>query len=316
MKYKQLIYGIATFVPGVHQLRTKGTGGTISPRYCYSVWLRHLIMAKKSGFDSYPKTVAELGPGDSIGIGLAALISGCEKYVAFDIVEHTNLERNLSIFNELVNLFKNKTPIPGNDELPKAKPRLTDYGFPSDIFDDDRIHDALEDSRIEKIRNSIRNIDKANSMIEYKVPWYEANVLESESIDMIYSQAVLEHVDDLRNTYNAMYAWLRPTGHMSHTIDFTCHQTADEWNGHWGYSDFTWKLIRGKRPYLLNREPYSTHIKLINNSGFKFSTEIKTRSKSNLTLKQLAARFRSISQEDLVTSGVFIQAAKKPPRDA
>lgn len=316
MKLKQLIFGIATFVPGVNQLRAKGTGGTDSARYCYSVWLRHLVMAKKKGFDTCPKIVAELGPGDSIGIGLAALISGCEKYFAFDVVEHANLERNLSIFNELVNLFKNKTPIPGNDEWPKVKPKLEDYGFPSDILDDDRLHDALEDSRIEKLRNSVRNVGMENSAIEYKVPWYEANVLESESVDMIYSQAVLEHVDDLRNTYNAMYSWLQPTGYISHTIDFKCHGTADEWNGHWVYSDFIWKLIRGKRPYLLNREPYSTHIKLINDAGFMLTSDIKTTSESNLTLKQLAAKFRTISQDDLVTSGVFIQAVKKPLNDA
>ncbi len=316
MKLRQLIYGIATFVPGVHKLRAKGTGGTDSARYCYSVWLRPLVMAEKSGLNTCPKVVAELGPGDSIGIGLAALISGCDKYFAFDIVEHANIERNLSIFNELVTLFKNKTPIPGDDEWPRVKPKLEDYEFPSDILDDDRLHNALEDSRIEKIRNSVRNVDADNSVIEYKAPWFEANVLNAESVDMIYSQAVLEHVDDLRNTYSAMYYWLSPIGFISHIIDFKCHGTSDEWNGHWVYSDFIWKLIRGKRPYLLNRAPYSAHIRLINDEGFMIICEIKTTSESNLTLRRLAPKYRSISQEDLVTSGTFIQAVKKPEKDA
>lgn len=48
MKLKQLIYGVASFVPGVIRLCAKGTGGTDSARYCYSVWLRHLVMAKKT----------------------------------------------------------------------------------------------------------------------------------------------------------------------------------------------------------------------------------------------------------------------------
>jgi len=82
MKLKQLIFGMATFVPGIYQLRAKGTGGTDSARYCYSVWLRHLVMAKRNGLNPYPRIVAELGPGDSLGIGLAALISGCDKYFA------------------------------------------------------------------------------------------------------------------------------------------------------------------------------------------------------------------------------------------
>jgi len=46
------------------------------------------------------------------------------------------------------------------------------------------------------------------------------------------------------------------------------------------------------------------------------TSDIKTTSESNLTLKQLAAKFRTISQDDLVTSGVFIQAVKKPVSDA
>lgn len=32
-------------------------------------------MAKKNGLNPYPKIVAELGPGDSLGIGLADTLS-------------------------------------------------------------------------------------------------------------------------------------------------------------------------------------------------------------------------------------------------
>ena len=316
MKLKQLIYGIATFIPGINQLRAKGTGGTDSARYCYSVWLRHLVMAKTNGLNPYPKVIAELGPGDSLGIGLAALISGCDKCFAFDVVEHANIERNLAIFDELVTLFKDKTAIPGDDEWPKVKPRLEEYGFPADILNDNKLHQALESSRIERIRDSIRDFRRKDSMIQYKVPWYDANILEKESVDMIYSQAVLEHVDDLRNTYRAMYSWLKSTGCISHTIDFKCHGTADEWNGHWVYSDFMWKLIRGKRPYLLNREPYSTHIAIMAEEGFKIVYDKKIISESQFTLNQLAPKFGSISSDDLVTSGTFIQGVKKSVSDA
>lgn len=310
MRLKPLIYGIATFVPGVNQLRKTVTGGTDSARYCYSVWLRHLVMAHKNGLNTNPKVVAELGPGDSIGIGLAALISGCDRYFAFDVVAHANIARNLSIFDELVSLFKNKAPIPGDDEFPNVKPRLDDYRFPSVILDDDRLHKALADERIEKIRQSVSHVGSENTVIEYKAPWYKADVLEANSVDLIYSQAVLEHVDDLPNTYKAMYSWLKPGGHISHTIDFKCHGMADEWNGHWAYSDFIWKLIRGTRPYLLNRAPCSTHTALVKSSGFEAVCDLRTTTESRLAPSQLARRFRTISQDDLVTSGTFIQAVK------
>lgn len=311
MKFKHLIYGIATFFPGFHKPLAKGTGGTDSARYCYTVWMRHLVMARKNGLNTWPKIVAELGPGDSIGTGLAALISGCDHYYAFDVVEYANTERNITIFDELVHLFKNKSPIPGDEEFPKVKPKLDDYSFPSDIFDHNRLQKALEISRIDNIRKSIKNNRFEASVIQYKVPWNQVSELHTESVDMIFSQAVLEHVDDLENAYRAMFSWLKPSGHISHAIDFKSHGTADEWNGHWTYPDFIWALIRGKRPYLLNRAPFSYHVKQINDAGFMLKSHKKTLSTSNLTLDQLAAKFRSMTDEDLVTSGVFIQAVKK-----
>lgn len=316
MKYKHLIHGIAAFVPGINQYFGKGTGGTDSARYCYSVWLRHLVMAKSNGLNPCPKIVAELGPGDSLGVGLAALISGSDKYFAFDVIEHANAERNLEIFDELVTLFKNRTAIPGGDEFPEVKPYLEGYDFPADVLDENRLQHALERTRIERIRDSIIDLQRKDSPIQYKVPWHDASVLEAESVDMIYSQAVLEHVDDLLNTYKAMRLWLKPTGYISHQIDFRCHGTADAWNGHWAYSDFMWKLIdfmwklTKKRPYSLNREPHSTHIALLKEEGYRVVCDKVSESKSSLTKLELAPRFKSISDDDLTTSGAFIQAMK------
>jgi SAM-dependent methyltransferase len=309
MKIKPLIYGIVTFMPGANRYLAKGTGGTDSARYCYSVWLRHLVMAKSNELNPYPKIVAELGPGDSLGIGFATLLSGCEKYLAFDVVKHANTERNVKIFDELVSLFSKREPIPGEDEFPKVKPYLNNYEFPSDILDEKRLKNTLDQSRVEKIRNDV--IHQSNDFIQYKVPWDSASVVEKQSVDMIYSQAVLEHVDDLKSVYKAMRLWLKPKGYISHQIDFKCHGTADEWNGHWAYSDFMWKLIRGRRPYLLNREPLSKHIAIMREEGFDVVCLKKVKAKSNLTKNDLSQRFKFISEEDITTSGAFIQAVLK-----
>ncbi len=311
MKLGQLIHGLATFLPGVNKYFTKGTGGTDSARYCYSVWLRHLVMAKNNGLNPYPEVVAELGPGDSLGIGLMALLTGSEKYLAFDIFEYANIERNLKIFKELVAILKHKADIPGDDEFPDVKPRLDNYAFPVDIFTDSKLKEALLDSRIEKIRNSIINPTEKNSMIKYKVPWFDSSVIDKESVDMIYSQAVLEHADDLENTYKAMRLWLKPNGFVSHQIDFRCHGTSNEWNGHWMYSDFTWKLIRGKRPYLLNRAPHSTHLQLLKKENHKIVCDTTVTQNSNIKKDRLNPRFRDLSNSDLTTSGAFIQAVKQ-----
>jgi len=305
--------GVATFVPGLDRLASRETGGTVSARYCYSVWLRHLAMAYKNGLSTQPEVVAELGPGDSLGIGLAALMSGANKYYALDVLAYANNARNMEVFNELLGLFRNHEDIPGETEFPNVKPYLDTYSFPHHILTTERLRHALNQDRISSIRNALQNPDQGGDGIEisYFAPWYDSKTIEAESIDMVYSQATLEHVDDLRRTYEALYLWLKPGGLMSHQIDFKCHGISSVWNGHWALSDFAWKLLRGKRRYLLNRQPHSAHISLLRESNFEVVCDMTFETNSGIERKSLAPRFRELSDEDLTTSGVFIQAVKR-----
>jgi len=315
MGLKHIVRGVLTYVPEIEKIMPSRTGGTNSARYCYSVWLRHLVMAKQAGLSTRPKVVAELGPGDSLGIGLAALLSGAQKYYALDVVEYAASAVNLDILDGLVELFTKCEPIPDQQEFPLLEPKLKSYEFPYDILTDERLRQNLDDERIQSIRETLKNLSHlSNGDIEicYIVPWYDSNVLEPESIDMIFSQAVLEHVDDLTHTYETFYHWLKKDGFMSHQIDFGCHHLAEQWNGHWAYSDLSWKLIKGKRPYLLNREPYSTHKDLLGQSGFEIVREVKTADRSGLAREHLNSRFRRLSEEDLTTRTVHILARKTP----
>ena len=310
MRIKPILYGLATYLPGMVNIRRLEAGGAYSARYCYSVWLRHLVFAQKNGLNHNPKIVAELGPGDSLGIGLAALVSGSERYFAFDVVEFANLEVNLEVFDELVTLFSEKSPIPGDDEFPRVKPRLDSYEFPAHILGDARLQSSLEQSRLERIKSSVVDPQSSDSMIQYKVPWFNSDVLEPECVDLIFSQAVLEHVDELEETYKAMFKWLKPDGYMSHVIDFKCHGMSNEWNGHWACSDLVWNWIRGRRPYLLNRAPHSEHIEILERLGFTIISDERSLTESNLSRDRLAPRFRNLTDEDIVTSGAFVQCRK------
>lgn len=309
--WRQLAYGMATFIPGVGRLRSKGTGGTDSARYCYSIWLRHTVMAARNGLDPHPAVIAELGPGDSLGIGLAGLLSGCDRYVAFDVVRHASAAGNIAVLDELVRLFRDRAAIPGDDEFPHAKPKLSDYGFPSAILPESRLEKSLATERTESIRASISDMDSKSSRLQYRVPWSDGSVVEPGTIDMIYSQAVLEHVNDVAATQAATYSWLRPGGFVSHQVDFRCHGTATEWNGHWRYPDLLWALIKGRRPYLLNRMTHSQHLAAIRNAGFDVVCDDRQVSSSHFGRDELAARFREIPPEDLTTSGAFFQAVKR-----
>jgi hypothetical protein len=95
----------------------------------------------------------------------------------------------------------------------------------------------------------------------------------------------------------------------SHTIDFRSHGHHPRWNGQWSYSDLTWKVILGKRPYLLNREPASVHRHLIRQHLEVCVDEGVTR-RDGVARDQLASRFAELSETDFTTSGVYIIARK------
>lgn len=286
------------------------TGGTGSARYCYSVWLRHLLLVEATGrLSGVPPCVAELGPGDSIGIGLAALLSGVEKYFALDLVRYAQPCTDLAVFDELLALYRQRAHVPDSNEFPLLKPQVDDYEFPGRLLTAEHMERALAAERLERIRSSIANGSRPDSMIEYHAPWTGATAIRRESVDLIYSQAVLEHVDDLAGAYHAMRSWLKPGGVMSHQIDFTCHEKGDTWDGHWTYSDIAWKAVVGRRPYLLNRAPRSSHLRLLAESGFEVLRECAVRAPTSLPPGALAPRYRDMSESDRTTSGTFVIAA-------
>jgi len=311
---KSIIKGLLTFLPGWQRIKRKEGGGANSARYCYAVWLRHRILAARCGFTSHPDTVAEMGPGDSIGTGLAALLSGCKVYLAFDIVPFTALKENVRVFDELVELFRQRTPIPDDAEFPNLYPRLDHYGFPVDLFSGDHIKEALEEHRVRAIRETLLTGDletKRTISIRYAAPWDSKNNVDPNSVDMIFSQAVMEHVDDLRTSYAVMHQWLKPGGIISHEIDFKCHKTAYYWNGHWTYPDLIWKIIRGRRPYFLNRQTCGRHLDLMQRAGFEIAYVNRQERAQSIQRTDLCSKLKNTTDDDLTTSSAYIVAFKK-----
>ena len=308
MYLRPIVRGLATWIPGARRLFAGGTGGSTSARYCYSVWLRHLVMAHQKPRRDDFRTIAELGPGDSLGTGLCGILTGASRYLAFDVVSHANTERNAAVLEDLIRLLSSRTPIPDDTEYPKVDPRLDSYAFPSDILTDERLARTLAPDRLDRIRSALRQGSDGEIEIRYRSQWDDPSVVEPATVDMVFSQAVLEHVEDLPTVYAATRRWLRPGGLCSACIDFRCHTYAREWNGNWGYSDAMWRLIRGKRSFLLNREPVSAHRRLLQENGFTIVQEQARHDTHGLGRAQLANRFRHLTDEDLVTQTVFIQA--------
>jgi SAM-dependent methyltransferase len=297
------MFGLASFIPGISRLSDRATGGTSSAFYCYSTWLRHRRFVVQHGFRA-PSVVAELGPGDSLGTGLAALLSGGSRYHAFDIVDYADQTTNLRVLDELIDLFRARTHIAS---CVYSSPALRNTDFPDDID----IDELTSPGRIEAIRAALTRIGAESNgfLVSYEPEWTtQAGLLEEP--DLIFSQAVLEHVDDLPAAYAAMHRWLKHGGCISHEIDFTSHHFARAWNGHWSFSDREWKLIRGRRRWAINREPLSTHLELLKKAGFTV-VDVQHGPGPPLDRAKLDRRFSHLTDTDLTTASAYVLARKE-----
>jgi hypothetical protein len=106
-----------------------------------------------------------------------------------------------------------------------------------------------------------------------------------------------------------MAGWLKPGGVMSHQIELSC-QGGTPWNHHWAYGSFTWKLIRGKRPYFKNRVPLSEYLRLFDAVGCNV-VGVEPVIAEGLRRDKLALPFRDLPDADLKTRAAFIVAVKR-----
>ncbi|MGH8298541.1 MAG: methyltransferase domain-containing protein [Steroidobacteraceae bacterium] len=320
---RRVAFNLVTFIPGVGSLapvqarlrKRVSAKATSSARYCYAVWMRHLGKAAEHGLNADPRVVAELGPGASLGVGLAALLCGAERYYAFDVVCHAAAAQNRPVFEGLVRLLEARAPIPDIAEVPEVWPPLASYAFPHAVLTPERLARSLAPERLERIRRSLEQLDAPGSMIQYRAPWTDSGLIEDEAVDLVLSQAVFEHIDDLSGAYRTMRRWLRPGGFASHTIDFRSHDSSRRWDGHWGYSDLAWRIIRGRDVWSINRQPCSTHRRLLAENGFRIVGEQLLRAQATLAPRSLAPRFRALTDEDRTVSCAYFLCVKQqtPP---
>jgi len=312
--------GLATFVLPP-SLANRSDGEARSAPYCYSVFLRHLSRLHAAGCSTYPQVVGEIGPGASIGVGLAALVAGASRYYGFDVKSYNAEPADIALFDDLVALFEARAGIPAGGRYAAVRPELKDHTFPHYILTARRLKQALAPARIADLRARLVAISTSghsqrdDAPAQLVAPWFGAarsHGIAPASVDWIFSQAVMEHVDGIEGTYSACADWLKPGGVMSHQIDLKSHGTARAWNGHWAYSDFAWRLVRGRRGHLINRLPASAHRRAIEEAGFRIVEALPVVRDDGLGRQSLAPRFRDLEDADLRTAGAFILACKRP----
>jgi hypothetical protein len=311
MRFGPVARGLLSYVPALNDVLPSNTGGhTDSASYCYGVWMKHLTLLHANGLPAIPQTIAELGPGESLGVGLCGLLSGADHYVGLDVIAHSNPDRNQLILNDLIKLFLQRAPNPDKG-WPQFSSYLDERQFPGHILSEPALHEALTPTRLEAIRRAVTAPSPQDAITaSYKAPWFDPRVIEEGSIDLVVSHSVLEHVVDPPATYKALYQWVKPGGWMSHQIDFKSHGLSTRWNGYRTCSDRLWEITLGRRPFMINRQPASVHLRLIEEAGFRVVTHQKFMRNDGIRRNELAPRWADISDEDLNCSGMYVIAMK------
>jgi hypothetical protein len=309
--YRSILKGLITYVPGAMRFKPqRGTGGTDSALYCYAVWIKHLSLLCQSGMLGIPKIVGEIGPGDSIGVGLAALLSGADHYVALDVVQHANDQRNLDVLAGLVELFHERTPRPIKG-WPDFDSALDDRFLPASLGEA-LLSITLDPERVRAIRAALVEPGKPADgiCVEYAVPWTAKDTRRTK-VQLALSHSVLEHVSDVEGTYRALSTWVDDDGWMSHQIDYTSHAVTTSWNGHWTVPDPTWRVVVGRRQFLINRQPHSTHVSMHQRHGFEIKCNLSLRRDDGVARERLARRWRQLSDADLHCAGGYIASRRE-----
>jgi hypothetical protein len=213
-RMKSLVKGVLSFaLPSLgtgHTVRD-GTGSTDSSDFCYSIFLRHFSYISQFTDGKVPPVVAEFGPGGSIGVGLAALIAGAELYYGLDIIDRTDVNHNLLIFDDLVDLFRRRTRVPSRGVHETTFPLPLDWEFPASI--EKNLDRLLDGDRVRSLRYDLSR--RSGKFIRMAAPWTKADIVPHHSVDWLLSHSVMEHVDDLEEIYRCCALWLHRGGMMT-----------------------------------------------------------------------------------------------------
>ena len=299
MRLKPFITGAASFVfPGL--LTTAHKAGSDNAEFCYSVFLRHYSYAAPYFGNPIPEIVAELGPGSSLGVGLCALICGAKIYYALDVVDHTDPALNLRMFDDLVNLFRDRRPAPFGETI---FPEPAALEFPANLV-------MSSGDRLAAIRDDL--VNRRNEFIRVTVPWTDVQI-PGKTVGWLWSHSVMEHVDDIERAWNCCATWLANDGVMTHNIDYQCHDLTKHWDGHRSINDLCWKILRGRRPYLINRMPHSAQMALAKGNGFAVVSELIHALDPDIPAGKLARCFASTTPSDRETAMAFVTLVANTP---
>lgn len=312
-----LTKGIATRVPLLYRMcgqrHTTVDLSEATADYSYSVWIKHLAKLHETARCGVPEVIAEVGPGDTLGTGVAALLSGATRYIGVDMLPFARTGPSMEVAHGLVPLFATRRACEGEEGTARFRHILDKNGFLSSVLTDELLSRTLDPSRVrailEDVSSVVRGVVPKNGFVTYIAPFTEG-AIPTASVDFLLSHSVLEHVSDPKASMRMFHSWLKPGAIMSHLFDLRSHGITRAWDGHRAFGERAWSIAVGARPFLINRLPFADIVNIVECSGFRILTALRHYCEPTLSRDQLATVWQRRSDEELSTDGGFIQAQR------
>jgi hypothetical protein len=192
------------------------------------------------------KVVAEIGPGDSLAHGLLFAAAGAARYIAIDrFVGNYTGATAVNVYKELIE----RAPQWIKEGLIERNLSVNTYPWTADS-------------------GSAKIIGIYGHAIE------EVNDQSGQSIDLIVSYNVIEHLKNIELAIEKMSNLLVPHGLMVHRVDYGPHGIFQECINPLEFltlSDVVWNAMGGNRGFP-NRVRHPELLDALRNSGFEVTT--------------------------------------------
>lgn len=235
--------------------------------YALGVFDAHLNRVGRNG-DLSGQVVLEIGPGDSVATAIIARARGAR---AILVDAGRFAKANLDGYRALCDMLAQRGYTP------------PDLGSAKDLDD---VLGACEARYLTEGLTSLRAID-------------------SGSIDLIFSQAVLEHIrrHEFADTMRECRRILGPAGICSHRVDLKDHLGGGLNNLR--FSDRVWEsAFFATSGFYTNRIQHSQMLDLFRNAGFDVTVlDMNRWQELPIRRDSLAPAFREIGEEELLISG-------------
>jgi hypothetical protein len=183
--------------------------------YCINVVNQHELQLQKYTGTNNPfnrKKILEIGPGPDLGTGFCMIAKGALRYTALD--KNKLVSQTPDIFYEVL--------------LEKLK------GFPNYV-------NAINAFKTFKRKTN-------NSIVKYIYdPEFKFKKIQDGSYDMLVTQAVLEHIDNIKCTFQKIKNKITPNGVLSNLVDASTHTRYIRDIDHCNllrYSDFIYNMLK------------------------------------------------------------------------